>query len=155
MRRKDREVAFPGEMLQIMEKCDVCYVSFMGEEYPYTVPMNFGMEADGENVKLYFHCAQEGKKLELMRRNPKVSFAMSCGHLFEGSGAGSTMRYASVCGNGRMTAVEADEKLRGLNAILGHYGQRPLEELPQKTLDAVCVLRLEVHELTGKRNAAR
>lgn len=154
MRRKDREVAFLGEKLQIMEKCDVCYVSFMGEEYPYTVPMNFGMEVDGEKVKLYFHCAQEGKKLELMRRNPKVSFAMSCDHLFEGSGASSTMRYASVCGNGRLAVVEVDEKLRGLKAILGHYGQQ-LQELPQKALDTVCVLRLEVHELTGKRNAVR
>ena len=43
MRRRDREVTARDEMLDIMRRCDVCYVSFMDEHCPYTVPMNFGV----------------------------------------------------------------------------------------------------------------
>ena len=153
MRRRDREVTARGEMLDIMRRCDVCYVSFMDEHCPYTVPMNFGVETDGDDTALYFHCAGEGRKLELLRRNPQVSFAMSCAHRFEGSGISSTMRYESVCGNGRMSIVGMEEKPRGLNAILANYGQEPMEAFPERAIEAVCVLRLTISEMTGKRNA--
>jgi nitroimidazol reductase NimA-like FMN-containing flavoprotein (pyridoxamine 5'-phosphate oxidase superfamily) len=59
MRRKDREVTDRSEILAIMKQCDVCRIAFACDEYPYIVPMNFGLtETDGE-VTLYFHSALE------------------------------------------------------------------------------------------------
>lgn len=44
MRRKDREIKNPEEILAIMKQCDVCNIAFFDEEYPYVIPLNFGVE---------------------------------------------------------------------------------------------------------------
>ena len=44
MRRSDREVTDFCEMVSIMEKCDVCRIALHDTEYPYILPVNFGME---------------------------------------------------------------------------------------------------------------
>ena len=52
-----------------------------GDEYPYVIPLNFGMAVDGQQVVLYFHGAQTGMKYELLSKNNKVCFEMDCGHM--------------------------------------------------------------------------
>ena len=44
MRRKDREITDFNEMLEIMKKCDVCRIALNDEEFPYIVPLNFGLD---------------------------------------------------------------------------------------------------------------
>ena len=48
-----------------MKKCDVCRIAMQGDEYPYVIPLNFGMAVDGQQVVLYFHGAQTGMKYEM------------------------------------------------------------------------------------------
>ena len=43
----------------------------------YIVPMNFGYEFEGDSLILYFHGAGEGRKLELIRKNPEVGIPYS------------------------------------------------------------------------------
>ena len=59
MRRSDREITDRNEILGVMEKCDVCRLALNDAEYgyPYILPLNFGMKADGEQIVLYFHGA--------------------------------------------------------------------------------------------------
>ena len=59
MRRKDREIQDFDEIIEVMKKCDVCRVAMRGEEYPYMVPLNFGMEVEETQVTLYFHGAMD------------------------------------------------------------------------------------------------
>ena len=56
MRRTDREITDFSQIVEIMKRCGVCHISF-SNEYPYVVPMNFGMKIDGEEITLYFHGA--------------------------------------------------------------------------------------------------
>ena len=81
MRRSDREITDRNEILQVMERCDVCRLALNDGEYPYILPLNFGMEQAGEQIILYFHGATEGKKLDLIARDPRASFEMDCGHI--------------------------------------------------------------------------
>ena len=84
MRRKDREITDFQELIAIMKKCDVCRIALNDSSgYPYILPLNFGMEIEGEKVILYFHGAPEGKKYELMQADSKVSFEMDYGHALE------------------------------------------------------------------------
>lgn len=101
MRRKDREIINKEQIWRIMQRCGVCRVAFHDAEYPYIVPLNFGI-GKGEPLTLYFHCAAQGKKLDLMQRDRRVSFEMDCAHqLVTGDLAcDTTMEYESVCGNG-------------------------------------------------------
>ena len=100
MRRKDREIINKEQIWRIMQRCGVCRVAFHDAEYPYIVPLNFGI-GKGEPLTLYFHCAAQGKKLDLMQRDRRVSFEMDCAHqLVTGDLAcDTTMEYESVCGN--------------------------------------------------------
>jgi len=37
---------------------------------PYIVPMNFGYEMADGALSLYFHCANEGRKINIIKKNP-------------------------------------------------------------------------------------
>lgn len=66
MRRKDRERdrAFG---LAVIDECEYGTVAIQGEE-PYCLPLSLVRVGDD----LYFHCALEGKKMDLLRRNSAV-----------------------------------------------------------------------------------
>ena len=63
----------------ILEKSDVCRISFAVNNLPYIVTMNFGYRFAG-HLELYFHCAKKGRKLDLMRKNSLVCFEMDIDH---------------------------------------------------------------------------
>ena len=80
MRRRDREICSFDEMMEIVQTCDCCRLGLVDEENSaYIVPMNFGAENSGGSLVLYFHSAQEGKKIELLKKNPIASFEMDSG----------------------------------------------------------------------------
>lgn len=152
MRRRDREVTDFCEMVSIMEKCDVCRIALHDEEYPYILPLNFGMKIENEQVVLYFHGALNGKKYDLMEKDNRVSFEMDCGHQLvtreeEGS---CTMAYESVIGRGTMEYVPEEEKYDALVCLMGHYHK---EDFPfqKEVMAQTKVFRLIVQEMTGKR----
>ncbi len=158
MRRKDREIKNFEEIINVMKACKVCHVAFFDDEYPYVVPMNFGMEVNGNEVILYFHGANTGKKHELIRKNNKVAFAMEVtSGIVTGSHVGAcecTMEFESIMGTGVMDYVEDNaEKVRALHILIDHYnvyeGKEYYfhDEMGPKTT----VLRLRVNNLSGKR----
>ena len=57
MRRKDREIQEFEEIIAVIKKCDVCRIAMNDGDVPYIVPMNFGVEVEGEQVFFFFHCA--------------------------------------------------------------------------------------------------
>lgn len=98
MRRKDKEITDFNEMLEIMKKCDVCRIALNDEEFPYIVPLNFGLDIQVDKVLLYFHSAMKGKKLDLITKDNRAAFEMDCDHnfiLYE-ERMSCTMGYASI-----------------------------------------------------------
>ena len=82
MRRKDREISDFDEMIEVIKKCDVCRIAMQGEEYPYMVPLNFGMEVEDSQVTLYFHGAMEGRKYELLALRSYAVYGYGAGKLY-------------------------------------------------------------------------
>ena len=103
MRRHDREITDSREILSIVNECKVIRLAMLDEQgLPYIIPLNFGYRfADGV-FTFYCHSAREGRKLELLRRDPRVSFEMDCrGELQSADHAcGYGYYYASVIGSG-------------------------------------------------------
>lgn len=156
MRRSDREVTDFGELVTIMERCDVCRVAFHDEEYPYIVPLNFGLRAEGTEVTLYFHSALEGKKLRLLERDCRVAFEMDCGHrlaLSEEKGM-CTMGYESVMGRGTLTLLPEEEKYEALRLLVEHYRPEGFA-FDKAAIPRTAVMKLNVTELTGKRRIVK
>lgn len=156
MRRKDREVTEFDALLDIVQRCDVCRLAIPNEPLPYLVPLNFGEEVVGNTLYLYFHSAQKGTKLDLLRQHPQVTFEMDCGHqlVLEDDVMNCTMAYESVIGWGTVDFCSNQEKVHGLDMIMRHYHA---EDFPysQAPIPQTAVLRLKVEKMTGKRRRAK
>lgn len=152
MRRKDREITDINEIMAIMKKCDACSLAFFDEEYPYIVPLNFGVNLMEDKITLYFHGANAGKKLELMKKNNKVGFQMSCSHklLLGEKACNSTMEYESVCGNGIVEILSEAEKEEALIYLMKQYSGKEKHEFNKNEINAVLVFKLTVSEIHGK-----
>lgn len=144
-------------MTSVLERCDVVRLCFCDGEYPYILPLNFGMEEKNGMPVLYFHGAGEGYKYTLIEREGRASFEADCAHrlvLDEEKGA-CTMEYESVIGRGKVFLVEdEEEKLRALGLIMRHYGREEFAFRREVAL-ITRVFRLEVGAMTGKRRIKR
>ena len=79
---------------------------------PYLVPLNFGMDIEDGQLYLYFHCAKEGKKLDLIQKDNRASFEMDHAHqlVLNDEKMSCTMEYESVTGKGFIEIVSEDKK---------------------------------------------
>ena len=157
MRRSDKEITKIEEILDVIERCDTCVIALNDEDgFPYAVPLNFGYTHDDGVTTLYFHCAPEGKKLDLIRRDARAGFEMACScQLVPRDSEGDcTMAYESVMGRGIIEFVSDEEKVASLGILMRHYhkGEFAINEaVAQRT----CVFRLTVQTMSGKRNPVR
>lgn len=151
MRRKDREVTKMEDILAIIRKCDVCRIALHDEEYPYILPLNFGMDVKEGTIELYFHGALEGTKYKLIQKDNRACFEMDCSHkLVTDTAHGScTMEYESVIGQGRIEVLAENEKYAALQILMKQYHQ---EDFPfnQDIIPQTNVFKLTVEHVTGK-----
>ena len=156
MRRKDREITGLAEIMEILSRCQVCRWGMCQKGMPYVVPLNFGVEREGERLVLYFHGAREGKKLDIIRENPQVCVEFDGEHrLLEGETAcAHSFAYESVIGFGKAEILEShEEKAQGLAAILRSLTGKEFTFTPEQT-KSVAVLRMALEEVAGKRRSA-
>lgn len=154
IRRQERKTT-EAEALEILSRCAVCHLAMVDGDRPYVVPLSFGLAREGDRNAIYFHAAAEGRKLEILAKNPRVCFeAVAEHHVVESEIAcGHTMGYESVIGGGVVEVLDGEQdKRRGLTAVMANYSARTDFIFPKEALARTCVLRLEIEELTGKRN---
>lgn len=155
MRRSDKEITLFEEKLEVMRECDACILAMNNGEYPYVVPVNYGVLYEDNKLYLYIHGANEGTKIDLLGEGKKVSFEMDhCHKLIERDILCQyTMEYESVIGNGMAEIVEGDEKKKGLNVIMKHYmsGEHKME-YNEELFSRTVVIKVTVNEITGKRH---
>jgi hypothetical protein len=153
MRKKERAIIDVSEIESIIFRADVCRVAITNDNTPYIVTMNFGYSG-GDRKKFFFHCANEGRKLDMILKNNYVCFEIDTDHtVYKGEkGCDWGMKYSSVVGYGKIFIVtDKNEKKEGLDHIMTHYGGKGEYSYDEKVLDRTTVLRLEISEMTGKR----
>lgn len=123
MRRKDREVTDKTELEKIIAQCKTACVSMIDDELkmPYVVPLSYGFELNTQveqnnksvnKLTLYFHCAKEGRKMELLQKNNKVCFTIFCEGVgvFPEEPCNSIYYFSSIIGNGIVEFIDNIEK---------------------------------------------
>ncbi len=168
MRRKDKEIRDPAAVRDVLDRAAVLRLALADGGEPYLVPVLFAREPSPEGERLYFHSAREGRKMEVLARNPRVCFEAE-GEVRVVPGKRPCMWslfYRSVIGYGKIARVEDPaEKKHALDLLVRRYGAMaekrsaaegggPLPEGPleygEAALRATVVLRIDVEELTGK-----
>lgn len=151
MRRTDREVAKIEDIIAIMKKCDVCRIALNNDDYPYILPLNFGMSVKNQTIELYFHGAMDGTKYDLIQKNNKASFEMDCEHglVTEIESGNCTMEYESVIGQGHIEMIPDNEKYEALCILMEHYHQKDFP-FNKAIMSKTKVFKLVVENVTGK-----
>ena len=153
MRRKDRELTNIDEIESIISRADVCRIALANGNFPYIITMNFGYSGGAEK-KLYFHCAPEGRKIEMIRKNNFACFELDTDHKIQSGDKACdfTMKYSSVVGWGNIFIISDDKERReGLNAIMYQYTNRKDFDFNTETFQRTIILKLNITEMTGKK----
>lgn len=154
MRRKDREVTDFEQIKAIIENCEVCRLGMFDGEFPYIVPMNFGYEFIGQCLILYFHCASEGRKIEILKENRNVCFEMDCGHkLITGDLACDySYNFESIIGKGTASLInDYDLKIAALNILMENYSDMTEFKYQKAYVDRIAIIKVECKEYTAKK----
>ncbi len=149
MRRKDK--ALPDEATaDLLQRGEYGVMSTVDDKgQPYGVPLSYVFQNDC----LYFHCALEGRKLDNLLSDSRVSFCV-VGHTRVLPAKFST-EYESVIVIGKASVVQGGERNEALLGLVDKYssefaeeGRRYIEKLDKKTT----VVKIEVVKMTGKAN---
>ena len=151
MRRTERAIlARPGDRRRI-RGCSVCRLGLVDGDRPYVVPMSFGY--DGRCI--YLHCAHEGRKIDILRRNGRVCVEFDAmDGLVDGGAQGCkwSMRYRSAIAEGVARFVEDPQaKREALAAILAQYAPGTFD-FPEAMVARTCVVAVDIETLCGKHS---
>lgn len=150
IRKKKYAVTDLNRIEQMMREAEICRLGFVDVGQAYIVPMNFGYD-DGI---LYFHGGSTGKKMELLRKNPKVSFEMesrlNLNHYEEACRC--DMQYACVMGTGIASEIkELATKKNALRVLMNQY-QKKNWTFPDELVVKTSIIQVRIETLSAKSN---
>lgn len=144
-RQKDAEWAF-----DVFDKAPYVTVSMTRPDgSPYGVPLNLVRK---DNDMFYFHCAEEGEKLDCLRHNPVVSLSAvsKCTPKYEEEKNNFTEYFHSAIALGKAEIVEDDsEKIEALRLLCTRFLPKFMDhfdEAIQRSLDITTVVRITLTE---------
>jgi len=139
-------------MVEILESVQYVTIAMCADNEPYLVTLSHGY--DRERHCIYFHCAKEGKKIDILNSNnvvwgqallDKGYVQGACDHIF-----------ATVQFKGKVTFIDdVVEKKHALRVMIGCLEDNPSKVIAAKVKDnAVQKLgigRIDIEYLSGKK----
>ena len=114
MCRKDQEVKDLSRIEAVIDRAPFCHLAFFDGEWSYVIPISFGYEPG----HLYFHSAKEGKKVDIVKINSRVSFSMEVDTVpvpMPKTRSGLVQPYRSVIGYGEASLTLPTAKAGGFS----------------------------------------
>lgn len=132
---------------EIVGLTDLGRLGLFDEKYPYVIPMNHSMVGN----QLYLHGAFEGKKIDLMRRNPNVCYEID--HPLSSGPEGLRschLEYVSTQFFGTIQEISDSEARHGiLQTIMAQYGM-PFKHGSEKLCQAYVITIDHASARTGR-----
>jgi uncharacterized protein len=150
MRRKDKEITDQRIIDDIFASATICRLAMVDYGEPYIVPVNYGYREG----TLYIHSASVGRKIDILRRQPRVCFEIESSAVITrhaepchwGAKARSIVGYGSV-----VIVTDFEEKRRGLDLIMAHYGKTDPNLYDERQLAAIMILRVSIESMACKQ----
>ena len=152
MTKRERQITDENQIKAILDTANVLHLGMSVNDEPYVVPMNYGYTMENGKLVLYLHSALRGKKLDMLRANPRVFFEMDCDRVpFEGKlPCQYGLAYSSVMGRGTARIVEdVEEKKQAMTILMKTQTQKDFT-FEDRLVSIVAVIRIDVAEYTAK-----
>ena len=152
MTKRELQITDLDQIRAILDTAGVLYLGLAADNEPYVVPMNYGYTMEDGNLTLYLHSAVRGRKLDMIRNNPDVFFALDCDRKpFEGKVACQYgLAYSSIMGRGTAHIVEdVEEKKQAMSILMKTQTQKDFS-FEDRLVSIVAVIRIDVLEYTAK-----
>jgi uncharacterized protein len=157
MRKSNKEITDESVIADLLHACSVGRLGTAGKDgYPMVKPLNFAYH-DG---KIYFHTAQEGEKIDDIRRDNRVCFEVDLPIAYvrgNENPCNAKYLYRSVIVKGRAHIItDTQEKVFALQLLMkkyqseGGYGDFPVEKLA-----ITGIVRIDIEEMTGKEDLGK
>ncbi len=153
MRRDLQEIKDKSIIDKILSTSEICRLGFIDSDRAYILPFNYGYQ-DGF---IYIHCAREGKKIDLIKKNNLVCIEIE--HIARIEKYDKACKWAttyrSVIGYGKVKIItDYEQKRAGLDVIMKHNGANSSHDLnyEKSKVDQILILKIEITELTGKQS---
>ncbi|MEI8217264.1 MAG: pyridoxamine 5'-phosphate oxidase family protein [Eubacteriales bacterium] len=148
MRRK-KQLLSKEETREIFNSCTAGVLAVAGDDdYPYAVPLSYTFKDD----KIFFHCAKTGHKIDGIKRNNKVTFAVIDRDDIIQETFTTHFRSAIAFGRARIL-TEDKERREALESLIKKYSPDYTKE-GEKEIEGdwnvVCVVEIEIEHMTGK-----
>jgi len=150
MQRKEKQINDIAAIEDILNRASVCRLGLCEDNRPYVVPLCYGYEDNA----LYFHCASQGKKLDILRKNNHVCFEVDINHeiIKADQACDWGMKYKSVIGFGKAVFIEDVElKRKGLDIIMRKFSEKSFE-YPANVIEDIVVIKVQIESMTGKKS---
>lgn len=155
MRKESREMSAEWAM-EVLDKAPYITVSMTEEDgTPYGLPLSL---VRTDEKTFYFHCALEGKKLDILQKNPRVclSAVTKCKPTVGPKDGSFTLEFKSAIAFGTAEIVGTDEeKIAALRAICERFLPKHMDAFETsiaRSLGRTAVVRIQLTEPpVGKR----
>ena len=154
MRKFNQEIKDIAILEKVLSTSEICRLGFMDDNRPYILPFNYGYR-DGY---IYIHCANEGKKIDLIKQNNHVCIEIEQSAKIEKyeKACKWTTRYRSLIGYGVVKIIaDYEQKRKVLDIIMRHNGADSSHNLnyERNMIDSMAILKIEITEMTGKQSS--
>lgn len=152
MTKRERQVTDLQQIVKILDQGKVLHLGLAVDNEPYVVPMNYGYMMEEGKLTLYLHSAVKGKKLDMIRANPRVFFAIDCDRMpFQGDKPCQYgLVYSSVMGRGTAHIVDdVEEKKKAMSCLMKTQTGKDFA-FEDRLVSIVSVIRIDVEEYTAK-----
>lgn len=145
-----RDIEQENILEEIIHSCNTCHVAMVEDDKPYLLGFNFGYK----DKTIYLHCAKEGKKLDILRKNNNVCvYFDSDHHLFarhKEVACSWRMRYRSVMAHGKAELInDYDQKENALKIFMSNYSDINFK-YSKPAIDNILIIKIKIDSWTGR-----
>lgn len=152
VRRQNRVLTDEKRIDELLYSSEYGFLSLGTDEnsYGYGIPISYAY--DKESSSLYFHCAPEGKKLDMMKENGKVSFCV-VGITKPIANEFTTLFESVIVFGTAEIDLSDDEKRKALRLLVKKYsaGYEELgEKYMEKSWNRTATFKIVIEHTTAK-----
>jgi len=152
MTKRERQITDEAQITAILDAGKVLHLGLAVDNEPYVVPMNYGYTRENGKLVMYLHSAVRGKKLDMIRANPRVFFEIDCDLVpFESElPCQYGLSYSSVMGKGIAHIVDdVEEKKKAMSILMKTQTGKDFT-FEDRLVSVVAVIRIDVESYTAK-----